>query len=351
MYQLLDHRPSLGLPDRASRPPAVTPVDSDLLAYLATRLGLRSARFAEPPDLVPDGWEAYVYRFRLSVSGALPPDLAGPLVLRLYAGPRGLPRARREFAAQTYACRHGYPAPKPLLLEADSRYLGGPFLVMEGVPGETLLNWLRGNWTRVLSAAARLAQAHVRLHGLPTAGLGSCGNSFLERQLDEVRRTIRTYDLAGLAGAFGWLDANRPPETSAPCMLHLDFHPVNLMVRDDDCVVTDWSEADLGDRTPIWRQRCSCCGARRSATSGWPSGKSRRSRAGSWPGATGSCTAAASRSTAAGSTTIWLGRACAGWRRTACGSAPARAATGRSLRPWARSRRATSANSVHSLPG
>ncbi|HKI31209.1 MAG TPA: phosphotransferase [Gemmataceae bacterium] len=45
-----------------------------------------------------------------------------------------------------------------------------------------------------------------------------------------------------------WLDAHRPSETATPRLLHLDFHPINLIARHDgECVALDWSEADVGD--------------------------------------------------------------------------------------------------------
>jgi aminoglycoside phosphotransferase (APT) family kinase protein len=249
MYQFLDHRSLLGLRPPAAAPPSVRCVDSTLSTHLAARLGLRTADFAERPALVPTGWEAYVYRFRLRTCASLPARFDRPLVLRLYAGPKGLPRARREFAAQLHAYRHGYPVPEPLLLEEESRHLGGPFIVMAHVPGQTLLERLRANWTRILAVPARLARVHARLHALPTAGFPSAGGPFLARQLDDLGRTLRTHDLGGLTAGLRWLDSHRPRESEPPSLLHLDFHPVNLVVREDgQCVALDWSEADVGDR-------------------------------------------------------------------------------------------------------
>jgi aminoglycoside phosphotransferase (APT) family kinase protein len=246
MYQLFR---SETLPQPRPRPASATPapdVDTALSAYLAARLGLRAAGFAEPPALIPCGWEAYIYRFRCY--GRVPRSFDRPLVLRLYAGPRGLPRARREFAAQTHAHRLGYPVPEPLLLEKDSGHLGGPFIVMEHVPGETLLDLLRGNWLRILEVPTRLAEAHRRLHALPAGGLAVQPVPFLTRHLAALRHTLRDYDLDGLKAALRWLDAHRPPETDSPRLLHLDFHPVNLIARDDgESVALDWSEADVGD--------------------------------------------------------------------------------------------------------
>jgi aminoglycoside phosphotransferase (APT) family kinase protein len=120
---------------------------------------------------------------------------------------------------------------------------------MEQVRGETLLDRLRGNWARILEVPARLARAHARLHALPSAGLPSPPGPFLARHINNLRNTIRAYDLGGLTDGLRWLDEHRPPEVEMPCLLHLDFHPVNLIAREDgECVAIDWSEADVGDR-------------------------------------------------------------------------------------------------------
>src|SRR5205823_3669542 len=78
--------------------------------------------------------------------------------------------------------------------------------------------------------------------------LPMCREPFLARRLDELRDTIQRCDLRGLTAGLHWLDAHRVAEPESPCLLHLDFHPVNLIQRDDgECVVIDWSEADVGD--------------------------------------------------------------------------------------------------------
>jgi aminoglycoside phosphotransferase (APT) family kinase protein len=253
MYSLFDtlslfrHRLRTGIPGRP--PPGGPSVDATLSRYLGDRLGLPAVDFAEPPALEPVGWEAYIYRFRPRTAPGLPSAFDRPLVLRLYAGPKGRPRARREFAAQAHAFRHGYPVPEPLLLEEDCSLLGGPFVVMEQVHGETLLDRLRGNWTRILEVPRRLAEAHARLHALPADGLIRRDSPFLARQLEELRPTTRAYDLDGLTAGLRWLEDHRPAETEAPRLLHLDFHPINLIAREDGaCVALDWSEADVGDR-------------------------------------------------------------------------------------------------------
>src|SRR5262249_10261515 len=125
---------------------------------------------------------------------------------------------------------------------------GGPFLVMERVPGRILLRaMLRRPWI-FLHFPAQMAETHARLHTLPVEGFPAPPGPFLGRHLDEMRAAVARHDLPGLAPGLGWLEAHRPAEAAAPSILHMDFHPLNLIEREDDSlVVLDWTYADLGD--------------------------------------------------------------------------------------------------------
>jgi aminoglycoside phosphotransferase (APT) family kinase protein len=219
-----------------------------LVDYLEPRLGVDSLRFAEPPAEVPHGWETYVYRFRLQAAGRLPASLARPLILRIYASPQGVPRARREFAVQRHLHLRGYGVPEPLLLEEDCTRFGGPFMLMECIPGETLLDGLRHDWTSVLKVARRLAEEHLCLHRLPVDGFPVPRERFLDRRIGELEALIGTYGLDGLCTGLEWLHAHRPAAPAAPTVVHLDFHLTNIMAPPGrDPVVLDWSEADVAD--------------------------------------------------------------------------------------------------------
>jgi aminoglycoside phosphotransferase (APT) family kinase protein len=216
--------------------------------YLELRLGAGSLGFREEPEEVPHGWETYIYRFRLRGEG-LPRPYGRRLVLRIYASPQGVPRARYEFACQQALCRAGYPVAEPLLVEEDCGLFGGPFLIMECLPGETLLDHLRRHNTHILGVARQLAEQQVRLHRLSPEDFPAPPGPFLERRLDELRGLVRDYGLEGLTAGLCWLRARRPEEPAAPCVLHLDYHPVNVLVHEARApAVLDWNESDVGDR-------------------------------------------------------------------------------------------------------
>jgi aminoglycoside phosphotransferase (APT) family kinase protein len=205
--------------------------------------------FAEEPVEIPHGWETYIYRFRLRASGPLPAAFDRRLVVRIYASPEGVPRAQHEFACQHFVDKAGFPVPEPLLLGEDCGLFGGPFLVMECLPGGTLLDHLRRHNMHILRVAAQLADQHARLHAQPVGNFPVSPGPFPERRLDNLAEQARTYRLTGLTAGLDWLRAHRPGEPASPCILHLDFHPINLMVDNGLPVgVVDWSEADVGDR-------------------------------------------------------------------------------------------------------
>jgi aminoglycoside phosphotransferase (APT) family kinase protein len=232
----------------AADPASAPAVARALLDYLRARMGAGRVSIAEAPAEIPHGWETYVYRFRLCDAGTLPPAFTQPLILRIYSSPQGVPRARREFAVQRHLHQRGAAVPEPLLIEEDCGLFGGPFMLMERVPGQTLLDGLRHDWTRVLAVARQLAEQHLRLHRLPVDGFPALRGAFLDRRLDELEALVGTHGLGGLRGGLKWLHAHRPAAPAPAAIVHLDFHPINIMDRAGRApTVLDWSEADVAD--------------------------------------------------------------------------------------------------------
>ncbi len=110
----------------------------------------------------------------------------------------------REALVMRHVGRHGYPVPRVLEVTADA-------LVLEKVDGPTMWDVMRHRpWTRRRNADV-LAQLHRRLHEIDAP--------------------------AGLAGV-------GPPGDR---LLHLDFHPLNVILSPSGPVVVDWTNARRGD--------------------------------------------------------------------------------------------------------
>jgi aminoglycoside phosphotransferase (APT) family kinase protein len=179
--------------DESSVQAAISPVEwssakevgAILATYLQGRLGAGKLLYAEGPTEVPQGWEAYTYRFRLEADKRLPPPFAKPLCLRAYESPQALSRARQGFAALAHMRTLSYPVPEPLLLEEDCRCFGSPFIIMPWLSGVTLLDKLKQHFTHILRVSDQLARLHLTLHNLPAAGFPAPAAPFIERRLDE----------------------------------------------------------------------------------------------------------------------------------------------------------------------
>ena len=181
----------------AAAPTPASLVADELLSYLQIRKGLGGLSYLKAPDAVPDGWETYTYHLQLHGRRPLPATLRRPLVLRVYAGPEGLPRLRRDWDLQHRLAKRRFPVARPVLAEEDPCFLGGPFLLMEYVEGEMLLDRLQRRWFALLWAPARMAAVHARLHQttLEELGLRPPDRPFLERQLEALQAAVHDYDL------------------------------------------------------------------------------------------------------------------------------------------------------------
>jgi aminoglycoside phosphotransferase (APT) family kinase protein len=162
--------------------------------------------------------------------------------------------------------------------------------------------------------AAQMGQLHTRLHQLPMADLSAATRPFLERRLAEIDQLTADNQLARLTPGLVWLQAHRPAESADNCILHLNWHPRNLLLDPGGSLsAIDWSEADIGDphADVAMTLLLLVAGAAGPAASG---GKSRWPLAEPWwPGRTFGRTAAVTICGTTGSSTSWPGRHCGDW--------------------------------------
>jgi aminoglycoside phosphotransferase (APT) family kinase protein len=122
-------------------------------------------------------------------------------VLRRYRRPSCTPR---EVAVMERARADGYPVPRVHdLTETD--------LVMDRIEGPTMVDDMARRPWRLRQHARTLASLHHRLHDIP---------------------------------APQWLDT---PLGDGAVLIHLDLHPLNVILGPDGPVVIDWSNAARGD--------------------------------------------------------------------------------------------------------
>jgi aminoglycoside phosphotransferase (APT) family kinase protein len=170
------------------------------------------------------------------------------LILRLHASRRGEQRARHEYEIPRRLCELGFPVPRPLLLQSTPKIFDTPFLIMEEVEGPLLIQAaLRRPW-RLLFVAREMADTQVRLHTLSPDGFPGAKVPFLQSQFRNMLHLLKEHPMPGLAPGMKWLWANRPAEPETPSVIHLDFHPLNLIKRaDGELSVLDWTYSEVGD--------------------------------------------------------------------------------------------------------
>lgn len=223
-------------------------VATTLFDYLAAHFGAADFRYLRTPVPVTDGWETYIYNLHLDGTDQLPPSFRHPLTLRVFATDNGVSLARHEFVVLKHLAELCYPVPQPLLLEESCRHFGGPFLILEQIPGPTLLNWALYRPLRVFDHARQMADLHTQLHQLPPEGFPGPREPLLPRSLAELETLIASHAFDGLHNGLRWLQEHQPHTTEPGRILHMDFHPANLMHDPRrGWVVLDWTAADVGD--------------------------------------------------------------------------------------------------------
>ena len=126
----------------------------------------------------------------------------GPgLVLRLARDGRNL---EHEAAVMRWVHDHGVPSPQ-------AHDAGDGFIVMDRVEGPTMLEAATTPPFRLRVAARQLARLHEQVHAVP---------------------------------APEWLPASAMP---GPTVVHLDLHPLNVIISPSGPVLIDWTNARAGD--------------------------------------------------------------------------------------------------------
>ena len=155
------------------------------------------------------------------------------------------------------------PTPKVYWYEPDPSILGGPFLVMEKVPGNVPNPWSKSGEEAYAEAAVRgvlprsFTEALAALHnvdwkaaGLDFLGVPGPGKHFALREVAKWEAFAR--EVGGdphpvLLELFDWLKANAP-ECRKLVLVHGAYRTGNLLIDDDRIsAILDWELQVIGD--------------------------------------------------------------------------------------------------------
>lgn len=231
-----------------SRPAEVGP---ELAAWLAERVG-RPGPFTL--RRLPGGNSNET--FRLSEPGGRRWVLRRPPAEAIAPSAHSMQREHRVLCALD---GRPVPAPRPVSYCADTAVTPVPVLLMEWVDGTPLTDTWPAGWRPDLAGVGAAAvDALAALHTLDwsAAGLDGFGSpdGYLVRQVSRWRSQYDRYrrrPLAWFNPVADWLEANRP-ESTAPALLHGDYHLDNTLLVPTPAgvrvnAIIDWEMSTIGD--------------------------------------------------------------------------------------------------------
>jgi hypothetical protein len=244
-----------------------------LLYHLARAFGCPDAVYLAGPMRIQGGFDAAIFGFTLD---RVPPPLVGPLILRLSHADADPGRVKLETVVQNALA--GFPAPRVMVTESDPGILGGPFMVMTRLSGQTLAHGIEGlgagtslvgqlqllfNLPAVLARIIdQWVDMQIRLHQLPaetllravTAAGIDAGAITFEGQLARLSTIVERSDLIGLKPGLTWLDDHRPPQAREAAMA-ISTRSTSLPTRTSPRVSSTGRTQSLQSPPWMWVQR------------------------------------------------------------------------------------------------
>jgi aminoglycoside phosphotransferase (APT) family kinase protein len=206
---------------------------------------------------ISDGWETDVYSFAAEYGPAGERERE-ELILRLYPGDDAPQKSVREYSVMEQLYQAGYPVPRVLLLEQDGALLGKPFVIMEKIAGRSLGAISDESPTQKrLELLTLFCRLFADLHALdwrpfapdPSLYETQDMSEVIDHQLSQWQAYTHALESTAFDPVFGWLCERLPEvEFGQPSVIHWDFHPYNILVRDDGAAfVIDWTNIEVSD--------------------------------------------------------------------------------------------------------
>jgi aminoglycoside phosphotransferase (APT) family kinase protein len=227
-----------------------------LQAYAVQALPDRTDVRVGPLTAIGEGWESEIHAFDLE-HGQAGQRQRERLILRLYPAGRTQSSAN-EFYGMQRLHQAGYPVPQVKVLAQEDSPFGRPFVLMERIDGPVMWSLFHEvSLQRRQELLALFCELFVRLHRLDWQPFvrGEDVQAmadpyfFVDRWLETGDALLAEFPALNFAALAPWLRGRR--DTMAcpgPSVVHGDFHPANVLLRDDGtAVVIDWTSIQVSD--------------------------------------------------------------------------------------------------------
>lgn len=207
---------------------------------------------------ITSGWENEVYSYDVEYSENGNRNHE-ELILRIYPGDHAEGKSSKEFNAIKKLHGIGFPVPQVYILEHDNSVFDKPFVIMEKINGQILGKVIDNlSEDRKMELVTKFCQIFVDLHNLdwhlinpePLPYDEHDPYGFINHVLSIAKRYSDEFpDSRVLLPVWDWLMDRRK---NVPCnklsIIHWDYHPHNLILKDDDtAVVIDWTNVGVAD--------------------------------------------------------------------------------------------------------
>jgi aminoglycoside phosphotransferase (APT) family kinase protein len=185
-------------------------------------------------------------------------------ILKEFFSNRAIQNCMKEFDILKELNQISYIAPKVFFYNIKSNMIKNPHIVMEYLGDKTIEKSIF-NSNNILKKYIRLKQCAKLLYDIHNTDITSFCYLFkidkselneiqaeylIVKRLKSAENICIEYNLDGFNVVIYWLKNNLNSvewSSSRPCLIHQDFHMKNIIIRDENQYIIDWTEACLGD--------------------------------------------------------------------------------------------------------
>lgn len=204
------------------------------------------------------GWETEKYSLTMSYDEATGRN-EQDLFIRVFVDQNAAEHATQEHQVMTKLHELDFPVPKIFCLELSDSLLSGPFMIMETIPGQSLMSFLQeASEEEASTLLSQFCEMWVDLHQLNWSSFVADPSNivledplwYINHHLSEREGSLKRHREAQmLLPILEWLKTR---SSEVPCqqlsLIHGDYHPENVLIRDDGALfVIDWGAANIAD--------------------------------------------------------------------------------------------------------